>query len=98
MLNHSSWGQESAQWHCEMAFDCDEEDQVFDVVDEKQDVVLEIGDDMVKVFVDSWGCVCWIVDVVEEIGDGLVGDVEIGVEIVGEIGIGEVEVISHYDR
>jgi hypothetical protein len=50
------------------------------------------------VFVDSWGYVCWIVDVVEEIGDGLVGDVEIGVEIVGEIGIGEVEVISHYDR
>ena len=26
---------------------------MFDVVDEKQDVVLEIGDDMVKVFVDS---------------------------------------------
>ena len=54
MLNHSSWGQESAQWHCEMVFDCDEEDPVFDVVDKKQDVVLEIGDDMVKVFGDSW--------------------------------------------
>ena len=30
----------------------------------------------------------------EEIGDGLVGDVEINVEIVGEIGIGEVEVVG----
>ena len=49
-----SWGQESTQWHGEMVFDCDEEDPVFDVVDKKQDVVLEIGDDMVKVFGDSW--------------------------------------------
>ena len=66
-------------------------DPGFDVGDEDLGDVLEIVDDMVKVFGDSWDCGWEIVDEVEEIEDVLVDDVENGRRNVGEIEIGEDE-------